>query len=350
LLAGVGKATVSRVINGKGNVSEATLRKVQNIIREKKYSPSAAAQNLSKRSNNIVGVIIPEAHNSFFAEILAGISNVADENDMVIFFCNTDNKAKKDVRALEMMFHQRVKGLIMTPAAEYSTADAGARIRRQLTGLAEMGAAIVLLDRVIPNFQCDGVYFNNLEGAYLATEALIKAGHERIGILAGDMSMTHGKQRYAGFEKAMKEYGLPIDDRYVLHGEFKREMSYEQTKNMLLDGDIPTAVFCSNNMSGAGFLQAVYDFGMKVPADIAYICFDKVEGVEIFGEKHSHISRDVVGMGEAAARLLIKRLRQPEKPCEQQVLPPDLRLYGSEVYAGSRGSLCDDGNQHRGGS
>ncbi|MDR0652377.1 MAG: substrate-binding domain-containing protein, partial [Synergistaceae bacterium] len=113
---------------------------------------------------------------------------------------------------------------------------------------------------------------------------------------------------------------------------------------------IPTAVFCSNNMSGAGFLQAVYDFGMKVPEDIAYICFDKVEGVEIFGEKHSHISRDVVGMGEAAARLLLDRLRQPEKSCEQQILPPDLRLHGSEVYVGSRGNLCNDGNKHRGGS
>jgi LacI family transcriptional regulator len=126
-------------------------------------------------------------------------------------------------------------------------------------------------------------------------------------------------------------------------------MSYELTKDMLLKMDIPTAVFCSNNMSGAGFLQAVYDLGMKVPADIAYICFDKVEGVEIFGEKHSHISRDVVGMGEAAARLLLDRLRQPEKSCELQILPPDLRLHGSEVYAGSRGSLCDE-NKNRGGS
>jgi len=346
-LAGVGKATVSRVINGVGNVSDATRSKVESIIREKKYRPSAAAQNLSKRSTNIVGIIIPEAHNSFFAEILAGISNVADENDMVLFFCNTDNKAEKDVRALEMMFRQRIAGLIMTPAAEYDIADIGARVRKRLTGLAEMGVAIVLLDRTIPNFQSDGVYSNNLEGAYLATKALIDAGHERIGIIAGDMSMSHGQLRYAGFEKAMKEYGIPVRERYVLHGEFKRELSYEQTRKMLIKGDVPTAIFCCNNLSGAGFLQAVYDIGMKVPADIAYVCFDKVEGVEILGQKYSHIFRDVVGMGEAAMRLLLKRLRQPGKSYEQQVLLPDLRLNGSEVFTGLQGQQKNGGDHNK---
>lgn len=341
-LSGVGKATVSRVINGTGYVSEKTRRKVKEVMHENTYHPSAAAQSLSKRVNNIVGIIIPEAYNPFFAEILSGISNVADENNMVLFFCNTDNKAEKDIRALEMMYQQRVTGLIMTPAMEYSNTEAGGDVRKNLSALVGIGTAVVLLDRTIPNFRCDAVYSNNIDGAFIGTEALIKAGHKKIGLVAGDTNMSHGEQRFVGFNKAMKEYGLPVLKKHIIYGEFQTDLTYQRTKEFLKKGDLPTAFFCCNNLSSAGFLCAVFEHGLRVPEDLAFVGFDKMDGFEILGYNYTCVARDVVGMGEAAMRLLLKRIQNPEKAIEQQILLPYLKKGGSDVFTGTQGHIRAD--------
>lgn len=135
------------------------------------------ARNLSKQESNAVGVVIPEADNAFFGEVLRGISDVVDENDLTLLFCNTCNDLNKELNALKMLRNQRVRGLILTPAAEYDTKERIKNLRQAAKG-----------------YQCPNYYtrpnnrkfrmgiavsFDNYHGAYLATQTLINAGHKK---------------------------------------------------------------------------------------------------------------------------------------------------------------------------
>lgn len=174
---GVAKSTVSRVLNNSGYVGKETREKIENVMREYNYSPSAMARNLSKQESNAVGVVIPEADNAFFGEVLRGISDVVDENDLTLLFCNTCNDLNKELNALKMLRNQRVRGLILTPAAEYDTKE---RIKNLRQALKAINVPIIILDRTIENSEWDSVSFDNYHGAYLATQTLINAGHKKL--------------------------------------------------------------------------------------------------------------------------------------------------------------------------
>lgn len=326
-LAGVGIATVSRALNGTGYVSEKTRRKIEQVIKENEYVPSALAQSLSRQTSDTVGLIIPEAENFFFASILNGVTGIVDENDLTLLLCNTNNSPLKDLRSLQLMKSQRICGLIFTPAAEYGTKPIDEEIIRQLKALA---CPVVLLDRVINGLECDTLTSDNFHGAYEATKVLIEAGHRRIAAIAGDLQLDIARARLGGFQSALRDHGLPFDENCVVYGEFDAQTTYLRTKEFLKGRPLPTAFFVSNNLESQGFFRAVSEFGLRIPQDVAYIGFDEVAGVNLFGNKYSYMDRDVVGMGRRAMQMLLARINDPHRPMEHQYLSLVPRLYGSE--------------------
>ena len=327
-LANVSKATVSRVLNSTGYVSEETRNKVKKIIRENSYTPSSTARNLSKQENDTIGVVIPETGNPFFGEILKGITNVVDANNLTLIYCNTDNNAEKDMKALKLLRRQRVRGLVYTPAIDYKNSEYDDVIH---TLLSDIGAPVVILDREFDSMHFDGVYSNNFKGAYMATEALIKAGHRKIGIVAGDLNLSIGRERFYGYKQALNDNNISMHKKFILEGKFDKDISYSKTKEMLNEKVRPTAFFVSNNASSAGFLTAVFEKGMNIPQDIAYIGFDKVDGIEILAQKFSYVERDVLSMGTSAMNLLLKRIENPDRERTQTIVQPYLKLMGSEL-------------------
>ena len=332
--AGVAKSTVSRVINNSGYVKEDTRQRIAEVMREYNYIPSATAQSLSRRESNAIALIIPEADNPFFSEILRVIGSVINEQGLTLILCHTENSAKNDLWTLQNIRQQRVRGIIYTPAVHCTDDKNGQAV---LEILSDIGTPVVLLDRPLElkGIEFDGVFSNNFEGAYSATKALINAGHKQIGIVAGDLELFIGRERMAGYRQAMEEAGLRVLERNIIHGEFNTEITYQQTKKKLASGTYPTAYFVCNNLSSKGFLRAVFERGMKIPDDIAYVGFDPVDGLDIFGLEYSCLDRDVHSMGAEAARLLLKRINMPDRTAkvEKIILPPVLRLRGSERKA-----------------
>ncbi|MDR1612684.1 MAG: LacI family transcriptional regulator [Planctomycetota bacterium] len=326
-LAGVGKATVSRVLNRTGYVSEETRRKVEKVIREHTYTPSAMARNLSRRASDTIGVIIPEADNPFFAEILKGISGVVDDHNLTLIFCNTDNTMEKDLRSLHTVYKQQVRGLIYTPAIDYAAAGKREAVRQILD---KLRVPVVVLDRPLDGLDLDGVFSDNNAGAYAATQALIRAGHRRIGIVAGDLELSIGRERLKGFERALSDHGLAVERRHVVKGRFDASTSYRLTQQLLAGKNIPTAFFAANNLSAYGFLKAVFEKGFKIPDDMGFISFDRLGNLNDLGFRLSYTDRDVIGMGVEAMRLLLAKIENPGKRTETIVCPSKLSLLGSE--------------------
>ncbi len=325
--AGVGKATVSRVINGKGYVSRETTAKVKAVMERHHYQPSALARSLSRRESDAIGLIIPEANNPFFSGLLTGVSQVLDKCGYTLIIRTSGNDKQRDYRALEAMRYQRVRGIIYVPACNYEDDDDFAEMSSRLV---DLGGPCVILDRPINQLDCDCVLSDNFSGAYAATEAMIQAGHRAIGAIAGNIQLMIGRERLEGYRKAILQNRLTLHTEYQLTGTFGQKDAYAQVMELLQKPDRPTAFFIGNNQSEIGFLNAVRDLKLKIPADVAFVGFDELPGQMVFELPYSCLDRDVVMLGEKAAQLLIRRFEEPNRPAERLVVVPRLCLRGSE--------------------
>lgn len=325
--ANVSKSTVSRVLNNSGYVNKETREKIEKVIKENAYYPSAQARSLSKRESNTIGVIIPEADNSFFGEVLRGISEIADENGMTLIFCDTNNNVIKEKRALDMIIMQRVKGLIFTPVNDHSNDEVEQKLKQKLRAL---NIPTVLLDRGIENSEWDGVFFENYKSAYKATEILINEGHKKIGVITGDLNLKIGRDRYRGFLDALKDYNIPALKKYIYIGNFSVEKAYQVSKQFLENNDLPDALLTSNNRTTLGLLKALNEKNVFPGEDIAVIGIDNIEVLDILGYKISCVARDTVEMGRLAMRLLLERFENPKKERENCIMPFKINLKGSE--------------------
>ena len=319
--AGVSKATVSRVINNSGAVSPKTRERVMSIIAENKFSPSATARNLSKGTSSTIGFVVPEVDNPFFGEVLRGVAEIADKNDLTLICYNSDDNAEKDQRALNLLKEHRVRGILYTPAVDYS----GRSERKRLTKmLHELGVPVIIMDRNIRYSGVDGVYFNDYQGVYDATEALIKAGHTKIGIINGTLDRVLARDRQKGYLDALKQYGITPDERCMFFGDFRATKAYELSKQLLDLDPRPTAVLTCNNRTSLGFLKALHERGQSVPEDISCIGLDKIEALDIIRNPFNYIERDGRKKGQTAVELLISRMAFPDRPKMEVVLETKL--------------------------
>lgn len=319
--AGVSKATVSRVINNSGAVSPKTKERVLDIIAENKYSPSATARNLSKGTSSAIGFVVPEIDNPFFGEVLRGVTEVTDKNNLTLICYNTDDSGEKDHRALNLLKENRVRGILYTPALDYG----GKSERKRLTKLIqEINVPVIIMDRNIGFPNVDGVYFNDYQGMYDATTALIQAGHTKIGIINAGLDRILARNRQKGFLDAMEHAGLSVREDYIFLGDFHATKAYQLAREMLSMEDRPTAVLTCNNRTSLGFLKALSERGEKVPDDIICFGLDRIEVLELLGQKYNFIERDAKKMGKEAVELLINRMAFAERPKMEVVLDTKL--------------------------
>ena len=325
--AGVSKSTVSRVLTNTGYVNEETRSRILEIIKKTGYQPSASARYLSKQMTSTIGVVVPEIGNSFFTEVLDGISDVVDAEDLSILYCNTENDPEKERKALETLLGQRVLGIILSPSADYSQPALRKRLRLLLK---QLNAPVVMLDRTVDGFDLDSVVYDNYGAGHMAASALIEAGHDRIGMLTGDMNLGIARDRYKGFLKAAEEHGLQVREEDVLRGDFSQETAYALSCKMLSREDHVKAVVTSNNRTTLGLLRAVRERGMRFGQEIAMVGIDHIAVLDVIDYTYSYVARDTREMGREAMRTLLSRIRRPEDPVRSVVMPCRLILKGAE--------------------
>ncbi|RKD21522.1 transcriptional regulator, LacI family [Caminicella sporogenes DSM 14501] len=325
--AGVSRATVSRVLNDSGYVREETRQKVLKAIKELNYTPSAIARSLSTSRTNTIGVIVPEINNPFFGEIIKGISQVADEHNLNIILCNTDDNKEKELKALKLLKQQRIEGIIITPTYPEDEFN-----REYLSSLENLGIPIVLLDGHVEYFNFSGVFIDHIKGAYDAATALIEAGHRKIAIITGYMNSRPARERLIGYKKALEINNIPVEEKYIFYGDYTHETAYNITKEILNMKDRPTAIFVMSNMMILGCMKAFYEENIRVPEDMAIIGFDKIDVLNIIGMNISFVNGPTIEMGKMGMKILIESLNNGKdvKELKRIILMPKLVLKGSE--------------------
>lgn len=328
---GVSCATVSRVINNSAPVKKETRTKIQAVIDEYNFSPNSISNEITKMAHNTIAVVVPDITNPFFADVIKGINSEIDKHNFSTIFYDTDENQEKEILILKKLKTMGIKGLIISP-----TTDTNEFNSEYLKILGSIGIPTYLVDRDVKYSNIDGVFIDNVKGAFDATCALINEGHKEIAIIAGPKTSKPGRDRLRGYQKAFLMNDIDINEDLIFYGDYRLESGYELTNKILNLKNRPTAIFTCNNLMGLGALKSIFKNHLKIPNDIAFITFDEIEVLNILDMKISSISRPTQEMGKIAVNNLCNKIKLNSNVNKNQTdtitLIPIIKLLGSEKF------------------
>ncbi|MFE8699872.1 LacI family DNA-binding transcriptional regulator [Cytobacillus sp. FJAT-54145] len=318
--AGVSVATVSRVLNNNPSVTPKTRLKVENAIRDLDYEPSMLGRNLRNSESRLLLVLIPSISNPFYSDIINGIQNTAIANNYNILLCETNSSPERENIYFNMVKNKLADGVIsMDPTVNME----------KLTELAE-NHSIILCSEYEEGGSIPYVTINHELAAYHAVKHLIKLGNQKIALINSDEKFLYARQRRNGYERALKEFGLPLREEWIYHTHQLDFQDGVQAMRMLLRLDEkPTAVFAVSDTLAIGALKEINVCGLKAPDDIAVVGFDNISFSNMTNPTLTTIAQPMYKMGCTAANMLISIIRRNK--VESMVLDHELIIRESTM-------------------
>jgi len=298
-LANVSTATVSNVINNTKHVSEDLKKKVYESMKVLNYKPNEIAKSLKVKQSRLIGILISDISNSFISKVVKGIESTLSEKGYNVLLCSTDSDVEKEREYLEVLMGKRIDGLII------SSSGAG----NHYDDLLKAKVPLVFLNRCPEHLPSNMVMTNNIKGAYMATEHLIKHGYKKIAIITGPMQYSTGRDRYIGYKRALEDYAISYHDELVLEGDFTIESGCELTKEIIESKMKIDAIFISNNSMSLGSYKYIKEQGLKIPQDIALYGFDDPEWADVVDPPLSGITQPAFELGVYAAQKMIDTIQ-----------------------------------------
>jgi LacI family transcriptional regulator len=319
-MAGVSTATVSRVLAGFDEVSDGTRQRVQDAIRELNYLPNRNARNLRMNTTSKVGVVISDIQNPFFGSVIRGVEKMLIQDGYTLILGNSDEDPEREKKLIAMLLEEGVAGIILVPT--HIDPDF-------YQPLFASGIPCVILDRRLPNLDLDMVLVNGFAGAEMAVEFLANLGHERIGYVGGLKHLSVMHEREEGYLAGLRKHALPLREEYVRQGNNRQDGGYRAVCELLSLPQPPTALLIANNLMTLGGLQAIHESGRQIPEQISLVGFDDMDWAPSLRPPLTVVAQPAFEMGEQAAGLLLKRLREPDEPYRQVVLETHLVVRAS---------------------
>ncbi|GAA0176639.1 LacI family DNA-binding transcriptional regulator [Clostridium sediminicola] len=303
-LANTSTATVSRVINESGYVSDDMKNRVLKAIEELDYKP---LQRDGVKKTRTIALIVPDIENPFFGKLTKEISTIANTLKYNILLINVSGLKNDGGDFLLDLIGTRVDGIIY--ASSYRLEDV---IRKAKTNK----IPIAVLDRELRDIQIDSIAVNNDNAAFLATEHLIQLGHKKIAFIGGTENMEISINRHKGYKRALEKYGIGYSDSLVQHGDFSIESGYKSTKKLInLSSDI-TGIIAANDLMAIGAINYLNFKGYKISDDISIVGFDDIELASSITPKLTTVSYPLQKMSKLALESIIKRISNADSDYE----------------------------------
>jgi len=313
--AGVGIATVSRVLNNSSAVKQETRQRVLQAIKELDYTPNPIARRLSTGQTLTIGVIVPFFTLPDFVKRLQGVQQAISESKYDLILFNVESIEQKDRYFDDLPRNTRVDGvlIIALPLTNY-----------QVSQFKAANIPVVLIDAVHP--EVHQVYVDHAEGAKMAVRHLVSLGHRKIAFvsdyLESPFEFVATKQRYAGYREALNEAQLPFRPEYHLQGEFGREAARKMGHQLLSLEDPPTAVFAGSDTQAIGVLEAARDHGIQVPEQLSVVGYNDIRDAEYM--ELTTIRQPLYESGFEAVKLLFQEIEEPSAHPQKKELPLEL--------------------------
>jgi len=318
--AGVSFGTVSRVVNNDIHVKKETRERVLKVMEKLGYVANRQARSLAGGKSNIIGVLVPDLGTGYIEEIIRGIDAELSLSDLDLILYTTHRTASKEANYVANLAKGMVDGLLLvlprSPADYIGT----------LTG---RNFPFVLIDHQGTGRNCPAVGATNWQGAYRATEYLIKLGHSRIGFITGSMDLGCSMDRLEGYLSALRTHHASDAPELIYEGTFFQPDGYAGASALLDLPNPPTAIFASNDIMALGVMDAVRSRGLRIPDDVSIVGFDDIPQSAVVRPALTTVNQPLEKMGRVATQMLLDLLRQPEKEAGRIELPTELVIRDS---------------------
>lgn len=304
--AGVSAPTVSKVINGRSDVSAATRQRVETIIREHGYRTAGR----STRAQPILELIFHELESEWALEIVRGVERVAGQHHLAVVLSEMQGRRTPGRGWIEGVLARRPTGVI----AVFS--DLSETLRTQLS--ARRIPFVVVDPTGEPLHDTPSVGATNWNGGLTATRHLLALGHRRIGVIGGPEWILCSRARLDGYRAAMDEAGVPIDPGLVSYGRFHVEEGIEKGRALLALPDRPTAIFAGNDLQALGVYQAAREARLHIPEDLSVVGFDDLPVAQWVGPPLTTIRQPLIDMATVAAEMVLS-IARGEEPAQTRI-------------------------------
>jgi len=322
--AGVGAATVSRVINGGQNVSSKTLAAVQKAIEELGYHPNQAARSLKGARTKTIGLIVPSVADPFFSAAAAAIQDVARAHGSLVLLAASDNLPAREQEQVLTLIHRRIDGLILAPS---DAADIGM--------FKHVAFPVVCFDRPFPGHTLPTVLGDNYGGAKAATEHLVRNGFKRILCMGGDSKLFTSQRRVRGYRDVVNGAGLPFLAELNVQDYDSAETALHRhlTGKSRID-----AIFSIKNAITVNAYKILRKLNVAIPGSVALVGYDDFELADTLDPPISVVRQPVVAIATRAAEMLFEALKNGEEKPQTVTLKVELvhRSSGGESRVAER--------------
>lgn len=322
--AGVSQPTVSRVLHNNANVKPETRERVLKALRDLNYVPDGLARAMVTRKTGTVGVVVEDITNPFYPEVVEALCRELAGAGHRMTLWNSGKAGEPG--AIEAIRQKLVDGVIFT------TATAESKVLKEAV---RQGSPVTLLNRYVEGIDCDRVTADNIGGGRLIADYLLDHGHVRIGLISGLATASTAIERETGFREGLKDRGVQLDGALQLQGGFSHRLSYQAMRRMLSLPHPPTAVFCANDLSAFGAVDAARALDAEVPEDVWVVGFDDIEMASWEAFDLTTVRQPIPEMARVAVNLLMKRMEDPERPLEHRKFGSELVVRGSTAHRGA---------------
>ncbi|MBN9392916.1 MAG: LacI family DNA-binding transcriptional regulator [Chloroflexi bacterium] len=313
--AGVSYATVSRVINNKGNVNPDARERVLRAMTQLGYVANTQARSLAGGRSYVVGLLVQDLGTGYTGEIIRGMDDELAKAQYNLMLFTTHRRKVKESLFVQTLTQGTADGLLLILPRN---AEA------YLETLRRRKFPYVLVDHQGIDELGPSVGASNWQGGYDATSYLIGLGHKRIGFITGTPELGCAVRRLDGYKAALHDHGLPLDPNLIREGDFYQPTGYKGGVDLLNLPDRPTAIFASNDMMAFGVMEAVREQGLSIPKDMSIIGFDDIPMAANVHPRLTTVRQPLEQMGRVATTMLLDLINNPDQQPEKIELPTRL--------------------------
>jgi LacI family transcriptional regulator len=317
------------VVNQHPNVRPEVRERVWEVIRKTGYQPHAAARSLATRRTRVIGLIIPQAVTTLFTDpyfpiLIRGVADACNAHNYHLMLSLFSRRRVQESRARQDLLYQQVLRSRYLDGVVVSSAPLDDPIFPRLL---EDGVPFIIVGRY-PHERANYVDVDNVVGARMAVEHLLRLGHERVATITGPLNMCAGQDRLEGYRQALAARGIPVDEDLIAEGDFTEQGGQAAMRRLLPHR--PTAVFAASDMMAAGAIKVLREAGLRVPEDVAVVGFDDIPLASMVEPPLTTVRQPIEQLGSMAVELLVSLMENPgEETVHRVVLPTELVIRAS---------------------